>query len=185
MTPKEYTRHARAANATNRWNCSTPRRHGSNDVLLRQGLNNIPVNTMDYTFAAPSVAALDDGSQVVTMRLDVSDDAAVVYRYTLRNGESLAENYLVDFDVQLAGMTAQMANQTTVGIDWSNTSYQNERGFKNENMYATLSYRFPDESSIEELGMGDGTKSKERRRRSTGWHSNTVLLVGLHRHEEM
>ncbi len=129
--------------------------------FLRQGLNNIPVNTMDYTFAAPSVAALDDGSQVVTMRLDVSDDAAVVYRYTLRNGESLAENYLVDFDVQLAGMTAQMANQTTVGIDWSNTSYQNERGFKNENMYTTLSYRFPDESSIEELGMGDGTKSKE------------------------
>ena len=28
-------------------------------------------------------------------------------------------------------------------------------------MYTTLSYRFPDESSIEELGMGDGTKSKE------------------------
>ena len=58
-------------------------------------------------------------------------------------------------------MAPQMANQTTFGIDWSNTSYQNERGFKNENMYTTLSYRFPDEQSIEELGMSDGPKSKE------------------------
>ncbi len=128
---------------------------------LRHGLNNIPVNTMDYTFAAPSVEELPDGSQVVTMRLDVADGAALVYRYTLRNGESLAENYLVDFDVQLVDMAPQMANQTTFGIDWSNTSYQNERGFKNENMYTTLSYRFPDEQSIEELGMSDGTKSEE------------------------
>ena len=128
---------------------------------LRHGLNNIPVNTMDYTFAAPSVEELPDGSQAVAMRLDVADGAALVYRYTLRNGESLAENYLVDFDVQLVGMAPQMANQTTFGIDWSNTSYRNERGFKNENMYTTLAYRFPDEQSVEELGMSDGAKSAE------------------------
>lgn len=128
---------------------------------LRHGLNNIPVNTMDYTFAAPSVEELPDGSQTVAMRLDVADGAALVYRYTLRNGESLAENYLVDFDVQLVGMAPQMANQTTFGIDWSNTSYRNERGFKNENMYTTLAYRFPDEQSVEELGMSDGAKSAE------------------------
>ena len=53
-----------------------------------------------------------------------------------------------------------MANQTQIQIDWANTTFQNEKGFQNENMYTTLSYRFPDETSIEELGMSEGAKSK-------------------------
>ena len=48
-----------------------------------------------------------------------------------------------------------MANQASIGIDWSNNSYQNEKGFQNENMYTTISYRFPGESSIEDLGMSE------------------------------
>ena len=66
----------------------------------------------------------------------------------------------MDFNVRLVNMAPQMANQTSIGIDWSNVSYQNEKGFQNENMYTTLAYRFPGESSIEELGMSDGAKSK-------------------------
>ena len=66
----------------------------------------------------------------------------------------------MDFNVRLVNMAPQMANQTAIGIDWSNVSYQNEKGFQNENMYTTLAYRFPGESSIEELGMSDGAKSK-------------------------
>ncbi len=76
------------------------------------------------------------------------------------NGVSPQRDYLVDFDVRLVGMAPEMANQSSIGIQWANVSYQNERGFKNENMYTTVAYRFPDESSIEELGMSDGTKSK-------------------------
>jgi len=49
---------------------------------------------------------------------------------------------------------------TDNGIDWSNNSYQNEKGFQNENMYTTISYRFPGESSIEDLGMSEKSKSK-------------------------
>lgn len=162
VTLKDYTKYAPRGERNEQVELFDPAtaRFGMT-FYLRHGLNSIPVNTMDYTFANGGVTKAADGSQVVTMRLAVADDAALVYRYTLHNGESLAANYLVDFDVQLVGMAAQMSNQTTVGIDWSNTSYQNERGFKNENMYTTLSYRFPDERSIEDLGMGDGTKSKE------------------------
>ena len=57
-------------------------------------------------------------------------------------------------------MAPEMANQTQIQIDWANTTFQNEKGFQNENMYTTLSYRFPDETSIEELGMSEGAKSK-------------------------
>jgi len=129
--------------------------------FVRNGLNSVPVNTMDYTFSAPVIERSADGGQTVTMRLAVADGAALVYRYVIRNGQSLADDYTVDFDVRLEGMAPVMSNQTAIGIDWSNTSYQNERGFKNENMYTTLSYRVPGEQSIEELGMGDGTKSEE------------------------
>lgn len=162
VTLKDYTKYAPRGERHELVELFDPATaHFGLTFYLRHGLNSIPVNTMDYTFAEPSVADLEDGSKTVTMRLAVADDAALVYRYTLHNGESFAANYLVDFDVQMVNMASQMSNQTTVGIDWSNTSYQNERGFKNENMYTTLSYRFPDESSIEDLGMGDGTKSKE------------------------
>ncbi len=51
-------------------------------------------------------------------------------------------DYLVDFNVRLVNMAPQMANQASIGIDWSNNSYQNEKGFQNENMYTTISYRF-------------------------------------------
>ena len=82
------------------------------------------------------------------------------YRYTIYDTKSPERDYLVDFDVRLVNMAREMANQTQIQIDWANTTYQNEKGFQNENMYTTLAYRFPGESSIEELGMSDGAKSK-------------------------
>ncbi len=162
VTLKDYTKYAPRGERDEAVELFDPATADFNLVFhVRNGLNTVRVNTMDYTFSQPEVERAADGSQCVTMRLPVAEGAAVVYRYTLHDSDSPARDYLLDFDVQLIGMAAQMANQTSIGIDWSNTSYQNERGFKNENMYTTLAYRFPDESAIEELGMSDGNKSKE------------------------
>ncbi len=162
VTLKDYTKYAPRGERDEAVELFDPATADFNLVFhVRNGLNTVRVNTMDYTFSQPEVERAADGSQRVTMRLPVAEGAAVVYRYTLHDSDSPARDYLLDFDVQLIGMAAQMANQTSIGIDWSNTSYQNERGFKNENMYTTLAYRFPDESAIEELGMSDGNKSKE------------------------
>ena len=127
---------------------------------VKNGTNNVPVNTADYTFAAEPVRTTAEGAQSVVMRLPVSGGAWLEYEYLIYNGVSPQRDYLVDFDVRLVGMAPEMANQSSIGIQWANVSYQNERGFKNENMYTTVAYRFPGESSIEELGMSDGTKSK-------------------------
>ena len=128
---------------------------------VKNGLRNIPVNTMEYVFTAEPVETLTDGAKQVVMRLPVTAQAALEYRYLIYDTKSPERDYLVDFDVRLVNMAPEMANQTQIQIDWSNTSYQNERGFKNENMYTTLAYRFPGESSIEELGMSEESKSKE------------------------
>lgn len=126
---------------------------------VKNGLNNVKVNTMDYVFRAEPVKTAGD-AQRVTMRLSVAENAWLEYEYLIYNKQAPERDYLVDFNVRLVNMAPQMANQTSIGIDWSNVSYQNEKGFQNENMYTTLAYRFPGESSIEELGMSDGAKSK-------------------------
>ena len=129
--------------------------------FVKNGLNNVKVNTMEYVFTPSAVETTADGARAVRMRLPISETAALEYEYLIYDTKAPARDYLVDFDVRLVNMAAEMANQTSIGIDWSNTSYQNERGFKNENMYTTVAYRFPGESSIEELSMSDEERSKE------------------------
>ena len=123
-------------------------------------LKNVPVNTLDYVFTAQPVVGEADGAKSVVMRLPVAERAYLEYRYLIYDTEAPERDYLVDFDVRLVNMAPEMANQTQIQIDWANTTFQNEKGFQNENMYTTLSYRFPDETSIEELGMSEGAKSK-------------------------
>ena len=127
---------------------------------LKNGLKNVPVNTLDYVFTAQPVVGEADGAKSVVMRLPVAEGAYLEYRYLIYDTEAPERDYLVDFDVRLVNMAPEMANQTQIQIDWANTTFQNEKSFQNENMYTTLSYRFPDETSIEELGMSEGAKSK-------------------------
>ncbi len=128
---------------------------------VRNGLNNVDVNTLDYVFEAAPVTTTPDGAQLVVMRLPVAADASLEYRYLIYDTASPERDYLVDFDVRLVNMAAEMANQTQIRLDWAASTYQNEKGFKNENMYTTVAYRFPGDSSVEELSMSEEERSKE------------------------
>lgn len=128
---------------------------------VRNGLNNVDVNTLDYVFEADPVTTTPDGAQLVVMRLPVAADASLEYRYLIYDTASPERDYLVDFDVRLVNMAAEMANQTQIRLDWAASTYQNEKGFKNENMYTTVAYRFPGDSSVEELSTSEEERSKE------------------------
>ncbi len=130
------------------------------EFYIRNGLNNVKVNTMDYNFVALPAQVIEDGVRM-TFVLDFGGDAALEYIYTLYKGENTSRNYMIDFDVKFRNMAPVMANQSSIGINWSNTSYQNERGFKNENTYTTIAYHFEDERSIEELGISEENKSEK------------------------
>ncbi len=130
------------------------------EFYIRNGFNNTQVNTTNFNFVALPVQAVEGGERL-TFVLDFGGEAAVEYIYTLYSSEDVSRNYLVDFDVKLRNMSPLMANQTSIMIDWSNSSYQNERGFKNENIYTTVAYHFKDDSSIEELRMSEESKSEE------------------------
>ena len=162
VTLKDYTKYAPRGERTQLVELMDPAtsRFGLS-FYVKNGLRNVPVNTLDYVFEADPVTTTADGAKQVVMRLPVDEASALEYRYLIYDTKSPERDYLVDFDVRMVNMAHAMANQTQILIDWTNDTYQNERGFKNENMYTTLAYRFPGERSIEELGMSDKSKSKE------------------------
>ena len=126
---------------------------------VKDGLKNVKVESAEHNFTVlPTV--ITENSQSVTLRLPFKDGASLDFIYTLYNQGDESRDYLVDFDVQFVGLAPLMASQTSVGIDWSNRSYQNERSYKNENMYTSLYYRHPAETGIEDLGVSEGNKSK-------------------------
>ncbi len=127
---------------------------------IRNGLNNVKVNTSEYTFVVLPMVDYN-GAQRQCFMLDFGNRSTVEYIYTLYNTEDKSRNYMLDFEVKFHNMTPVMANQSSVAINWANTTYQNERGFTNENTYTTLSYHFEGEDGISELGMSKENKSKD------------------------
>ena len=160
VTLKEYTKYAEGErteliemfdSAAERFNLS---------FFVRRGVHNLPVNTADFTFTAEPIVREGD-ADVVTMRLQFGQEASLLYRYLIYNTTTPERDYLIDLAVRMEGMSQLLANQTSVGLDWTSLSYQNERGFENENMNTTIAYRFAGEDSVEELGISEGTKSEE------------------------
>ena len=133
--------------------------HFDMSFFVKNGTRDVKVNTSEYYFTLLPVGRTES-AQVVEMRLPVAEDAAFVYKYTIYDTADPSRDYMVDLEVLLENVAPYMSRQSSIGIEWSNRSYQNERGFKNENMYTTVAYRLPGESSISELSMGDGSKSE-------------------------
>ena len=126
---------------------------------VKDGLKNVKVVTAEHNFVCQGVVA-GENSQSVTFTLPFKGGAALNFVYTLYNSSNEVRDYLVDFDVQFVDLAPMMANQTSVGVDWRTRSFQNERSYKNENMYTSLYYRHPGETGIEDLGVSEGNKSK-------------------------
>ena len=114
------------------------------EFYVKKGLNNVKVNTSEYVFQTDGVRREGD-RQVLTMTLEVADGAFLQYEYILYDEKNPSRDYLVDFNVKLQNLSPIMAQQSTLGLAWSDRTFQNERSYKTENMYTTISYRLPDE----------------------------------------
>ena len=126
---------------------------------LKDGLKNVKVQTLAHNFTLLPVVKEQD-KQIATLRLPFKGSASIDFIYTLYNQKVEESDYMVEFDVRLNDLAPIMANQTSIGVAWSNRSYQNERSYKNENMYTNLYYRHPGEVGIEDLGVSEGNKSE-------------------------
>lgn len=133
------------------------------ELFIKRSFNTAQINTTDYVFTDARITEqplADDGgvSRSLSLRLPVNPEtgAAIEYVYTL-----YPNDYMVNFDVNFIGMEPYTSNLTFFTFDWEATSLQNEKGFKNENMYTTVAYRFPDARKIHELGASDGEKEEK------------------------
>ena len=126
---------------------------------LKDNLRTTEMATAYRNFELLPVEKLGNKS-VVTMRLPVGE-GSIEHIYTIYNEQKPERDYLVDFEVRLNDIAPMMANQKSISVEWRNSSYQNERSFKNENMYTTLVYHFPGEGDVEDLGISESTKDKD------------------------
>lgn len=160
VTLKEYTKYAPKDERNTLVQLFDPETaHFDMSFYLKNNLRNVKVNTIEHNFELLPIRNADK-SRIVTMRLPVGVDASLDYVYTIYDELRPERDYLVDFEVRLNNLAPMMANQTSIGIDWSNRSYQNERSYKTENTYTTIAYHFPNEIGIEDLGMATGDKDK-------------------------
>ncbi len=127
--------------------------------FVRNGFGEFKIESNDYTFTELSRRTLSD-SEEVTLGLSFDSGARLEYIYTLYKTADEARNYMLDFKVRMQGLSAIMSNQQSMSLYWSNTSYQNERGFSNENTSTTVAYRLAGEKSSEELGVSTESKSE-------------------------
>ncbi len=136
--------------------------------FINSGFNNVKINTSEYAFEALPVQKMDDAVRQ-SFILDFGGGASLEYIYTLYTTADVSRDYMLDFEVKFHDLTPIMANQSSVAIDWVNTTYQNERGFSNENTYTTLSYHIEGESGIKELGISTETKSDKIADKKINW----------------
>ena len=161
VTLKDYTKYAPKDERTELVKLFAPESaHFDMSFYLKHNMRNVKVETAAHNFSLVGVEESEQ-SKRVTMRLAMAEGASLDFIYTIYNEQCPERDYMIDFDVRMNGMAPLMANQTSVGIDWSNRSYQNERSFKNENLYTTVAYRLPREVGIEDLGMSEGNKTEE------------------------
>lgn len=132
------------------------------ELFIKRAYNTAQINTADFVFtdAETTETPLPDGGTARSLRLrlpvDAETGAAIEYVYTV-----YPDSYMVDFDVDFIGMQEYTSNLTFFNLDWSATTLQNEKGYKNENMNTTVAYRYPDARKIEQLGASEGQRSKE------------------------
>ena len=125
-------------------------------------VNGTEIKSSEFNFTTLPQQEVDGGMRQ-TFVLDFSDyspNASIHYIYTLYNGENDSRNYLLDFDIKFNNMASLMSSKSSFDVNWKNTTYQNERGFKNENTYTTLSYHIKGEDSVEDLGVSEKSKNE-------------------------
>ena len=109
------------------------------------------INTGDFTYET----VLSNDSTLV-MRLYFSESSYIEHSYFLPQG-----SYMVDFDVHMVNMDSQIPrNASQFEVVWNMDVPRLERGYKNEQMYSTVDYKYPGEvKSVENLGKMRGTRS--------------------------
>jgi len=110
--------------------------------------DNRNLQTKDLFFE-PTLTKSDD-NQVLSMKLKVTADKYLEYRYELKPND-----YMLDFAIRTQGMNTAINTSQKINLDWDLKSFRTEKSVKYENQYTDLRYLHNNE--FEDMNaMGDG-----------------------------
>ena len=95
--------------------------------------DNRNLQTKDLFFE-PTLTQNGD-NQVLSMKLKVSADKYLEYRYELK-----PDDYMLDFAIRSQGMETAINTSQNISLDWQLKSYRTEKSVKYENQYTDLRY---------------------------------------------
>ena len=90
-----------------------------------------------------------NGNQILSMKLKVSEDEYLEYRYAMRPGE-----YMLDFSVRSQGLTGVLNTADTPVLDWKLKGYRHAKSISYENRYTDLIYEY-DGGDDDSVSSGD------------------------------
>ncbi len=126
-------------------------KHGASDFNI-QLFTPSQVNTSDLNYV---LNHQDKNS--IEFRLFFDQDSYLEHKYILVDG-----SYMLDFKINLVNMQDFIPrNITGVDASWNLDLPRLEKGYKNEKNYSTVAFRYPDESTVEDLGLRKDSGSEE------------------------
>ena len=105
------------------------------------------LNTEDLYFE-PELTE-NNGNQILSMKLKVSEDEYLEYRYAMRPKE-----YMLDFSVRSEGLTGVLNSSATPVLDWKLKGYRHAKSISYENRYTDLIWEY-DGGDDDSLSDGD------------------------------
>ncbi|MDR1898373.1 MAG: membrane protein insertase YidC [Prevotellaceae bacterium] len=108
------------------------------------------IKTSDFYFVPqipnPKLNVTSDSLQI-PFRLYADTVSYIEFVYTLYK-----DDFKVGFDINFVGMKNHIDQRsTTVDVNWKLNLYRQEKGFTNESNYTTIAYKYPGETSIEDI----------------------------------
>ncbi len=111
--------------------------------------DNRNLQTKDLYFE-PSLTKNGD-NQVLSMKLKVSADNYLEYRYELK-----PDDYMMGFAIRSQGIDSAINTSESINLDWSLKSFRTEKSVKYENQYTDLRYLHNNEfDDMNPMGDGD------------------------------
>lgn len=103
------------------------------------------INTDEFSYEK-----VISNDSLLVMRLYFSDSAYIEHEYMLAHG-----TYMVDFNVRMVGMERHIPrNASQFDVVWNMDVPRLEKGYKNEQAYSTVAYKYPgDVKDAENLGL--------------------------------
>jgi YidC/Oxa1 family membrane protein insertase len=120
--------------------------NGQNNDFALRFFTTQQLSTSSFFFQAAESVTHADSSRLV-LRLAIADDAYIDYVYTLPH-----DSYKLNLDIKLSGLNKHIPqNATGLDLFWSADMRRQEKNFTNESNYSTIVYKYPGESTTEEL----------------------------------